>query len=41
MHEGISVGKRSHDAVGEAYLQKLGFPASVYRLVGGHVVAKR
>ena len=41
IHEGISVGRRSHDAIGEAYLQKLGFPETVYRLVGGHVVAKR
>ena len=41
IHEGISVGRKSHDAIGEEYLKKLGFPATVYRLVGGHVIAKR
>ena len=41
IHEGISVGRKSHDAIGEEYLKKLGFPVTVYCLVGGHVIAKR
>ena len=41
IHEGISVGRKSHDVIGEVYLRKLGFPDTVYRLVGGHVIAKR
>lgn len=41
IHDGISVGKRSHDAIGEAYLLSLGFPDKVGKLVGAHVVAKR
>lgn len=36
-----SVGKRSHDVAGAAYLRELGFPDKVCRLVGGHVQAKR
>jgi len=41
MHNGQSVGKRSHDAMGEAYLRNLGFPDKVCKLVGAHVVAKK
>jgi putative nucleotidyltransferase with HDIG domain len=41
MHEGQSVGKRSHDAIGELYLRDLGFPEKVCVLVGAHVVAKK
>lgn len=41
MHEGGSLGKMSHEAVGEEYLRQLGFPAKVSELVGSHVVAKR
>lgn len=41
LHNGVSVGKKSHDAVGESYLRMLGFPDKVCRLVGAHVVAKR
>jgi putative nucleotidyltransferase with HDIG domain len=41
MHNGQSVGKRSHDATGEAYLRNLGFPDKVCKLVGAHVVAKK
>jgi len=41
MHNGQSVGKRSHDAVGEAYLRSLDFPDKVCKLVGAHVVAKK
>jgi putative nucleotidyltransferase with HDIG domain len=38
---GISVGRKSHEAVGAAYLRELGFPEKVCELVGAHVVAKR
>ncbi|RSH80152.1 hypothetical protein EHS25_007257 [Saitozyma podzolica] len=38
---GISVGRKSHEAVGAAYLRELGFPKKVCELVGAHVVAKR
>lgn len=41
MHGGGSLGKVSHEAVGEHYLKDLGFPPKVYSLVGAHVVAKR
>jgi len=41
LHDGISVGRKSHDAIGEVYLRQLGFPEKVCQLVGAHVVAKR
>jgi predicted HD phosphohydrolase len=41
MHNGTSLGRLSHDAVGEAFLRSLGFPPKVCALVGAHVVAKR
>jgi putative nucleotidyltransferase with HDIG domain len=41
IHNGQSVGKKSHDAMGEAYLRDLGFPDKVCKLVGAHVVAKK
>lgn len=41
MHDGESLGKMSHEAVGEEYLRQLGFPKKVSELVGSHVVAKR
>lgn len=41
MHAGGSLGKMSHEAVGEAYLREAGFPEKVCELVGAHVVAKR
>ncbi|ORY29323.1 hypothetical protein BCR39DRAFT_532323 [Naematelia encephala] len=41
MHNGESVGRKSHEVVGEVYLRKLGFPEKVCQLVGAHVVAKR
>lgn len=41
MTDGGSLGKMSHEAVGEEYLRQLGFPAKVSELVGSHVVAKR
>lgn len=40
-HAGGSLGKMSHEAIGEAYLRTLGFPDKVCSLVGAHVVAKR
>lgn len=41
MHDGVSLGKMSHEAVGAEYLRQLGFPDKVCELVGAHVVAKR
>ncbi len=41
MHQGGSLGKMSHEAVGEQYLRENGFPDKVCSLVGAHVVAKR
>lgn len=41
MTAGGSLGKMSHESVGEEYLRRLGFPAKVAELVGSHVVAKR
>lgn len=41
MHDGASLGRMSHEAVGEQYLRDLGFPDKVCVLVGSHVVAKR
>jgi len=41
IHNGASVGKKSHDAIGERYLREFGFPEKVCQLVGAHVVAKR
>lgn len=41
MHAGGSLGKMSHEAVGEQYLRENGFPDKVCTLVGAHVVAKR
>jgi len=36
-----SVGRVSHEKIGEEYLRRLGFAESVCRLVGSHVSAKR
>ncbi|BEJ15693.1 hypothetical protein CspHIS471_0502980 [Cutaneotrichosporon sp. HIS471] len=41
MHQGGSLGKMSHEAVGEQYLRDEGFSEKVCVLVGAHVVAKR
>lgn len=38
---GINLGIKSHEKVGEEFLQKLGFPKSVTDFVRGHVEAKR
>ena len=40
-HNGVSVGKQSHDKLGEDYLRSLGFSEKTCHLVGAHVVAKR
>ena len=41
MTNGTSVGRASHEKIGEIYLRGLGFPEKVCELVGAHVVAKR
>ncbi|CAD6577510.1 MAG: hypothetical protein TREMPRED_001971 [Tremellales sp. Tagirdzhanova-0007] len=41
MTNGTSVGRASHEKIGEVYLRGLGFPEKVCELVGAHVVAKR
>ncbi|PWN88662.1 hypothetical protein FA10DRAFT_244311 [Acaromyces ingoldii] len=38
---GKSVGRQGHDAIGEAYLRKEGWPDRLCSLVGAHVEAKR
>ena len=38
---GKSLGTKTHEKVGEEFLQKLGFPKSVTDFVRGHVSAKR
>ncbi|ERS96920.1 hypothetical protein HMPREF1624_06247 [Sporothrix schenckii ATCC 58251] len=39
--DGTAFGTEAHERVGEQYLQQLGFPPSVYAVVGAHVWAKR
>ena len=38
---GTTLGTRSHEKVGEKFLQNLGFPETVTSFVRGHVDAKR
>ena len=38
---GTTIGTRTHEKVGEKFLQNLGFPESVTGFVRGHVDAKR
>lgn len=38
---GQSLGTKTHEKVGEEFLEKLGFPKSVTDFVRGHVSAKR
>ena len=38
---GKTLGTKTHEKVGEEFLQKLGFPKSVTDFVRGHVSAKR
>ncbi|CAK7229684.1 hypothetical protein SCUCBS95973_007306 [Sporothrix curviconia] len=39
--DGTAFGTRDHETVGANYLRALGFPPSVYDMVGAHVWAKR
>jgi predicted HD phosphohydrolase len=41
MQNGQSFGRKSHDAIGAAYLRNMGFPIEVTSVVGAHVDAKR
>jgi len=41
VHDTGSVGRLSHEKLGETYCRKFGFPEKVCQLVGAHVVAKR
>ncbi|KAI9295382.1 hypothetical protein K502DRAFT_315802 [Neoconidiobolus thromboides FSU 785] len=41
MGDGVKVGVKSHDKLGEVYLRNLGFSEKVCILVGSHVEAKR
>ena len=38
---GVILGTKTHEKIGEAFLQEIGFPASVTDFVRGHVEAKR
>eukprot|EP00091_Calanus_sinicus_P002017 TRINITY_DN12049_c0_g1_i1.p1 TRINITY_DN12049_c0_g1~~TRINITY_DN12049_c0_g1_i1.p1 ORF type:complete len:120 (-),score=39.84 TRINITY_DN12049_c0_g1_i1:24-383(-) len=39
--DGVPLGTVDHDAVGEKFLEDLGFPSEVTQFVRGHVQAKR
>ena len=39
--DGTTVGRMSHEVLGEQYLRQLGFTEKVCQLVGAHVMAKR
>ncbi|KDN52445.1 hypothetical protein K437DRAFT_254223 [Tilletiaria anomala UBC 951] len=41
MQGGASVGRMGHDRLGEEWLRQHGWPETVSKLVGAHVVAKR
>jgi predicted HD phosphohydrolase len=38
---GVNVGRAGHEWIGECYLRSNGWPDTVCRLVGAHVIAKR
>ncbi len=41
VEEGQELGVKTHEKIGEEFLEELGFPKSVTDFVKGHVQAKR